>query len=1050
VAEKAPEQTAPTSSEQKTATAGKKGGRGKGKGKEEENPFSDSINLPQTTFTQRANAVTREPELQAFWAEQRVYERQAESNPGEVFVLHDGPPYANGELHMGHALNKILKDFINRYQSLRGRKVRYVPGWDCHGLPIELAVLKSMKSSERQQLTPLDLRRKAASFALSQVDKQRDSFKRYGVMGEWEKPYLTLDPEYEAAQIDILGKMLLKGHVYKGKKPVHWSPSSQTALAEAELEYPDGHVSKSIYASFKVTSPSDGLARLLPDGGGGGGSGGGDVGVAVWTTTPWTIPGNMAVAVNPELQYALVRRPDSDAVLIVAKDLVKEVSKALGALDELTGEGLEVLATIKGEDLVDTQYEHPLYGRVSRVVAGGDYITTDTGTGLVHTAPGHGQEDFETGQKYGLEPLSPVDNYGRFTAEAGERFEGLSVLKEGNEAIIQALDECGSLLKAEDYPHRYPYDWRTKKPTIFRATEQWFISVDAFREAALAAIDEVRWIPEMGKTRIASMTSSRSDWCISRQRSWGVPIPVFYQAHTNEPLINNSTITHIKEVFRQHGTDAWWTMDTQQLLPEPYRSEWSLWVRGNDTIDVWFDSGSSWAGVVNTRDNLRHDNPVELYLEGSDQHRGWFQSSLLTSVAVRGAPPYQTVLTHGFVLDEKGYKMSKSLGNVLSPLTIIEGGSDKKKQPAYGADVLRLWVATVDYSSDVLVGGTIIKQVFDAYRKLRNTARFLIGNIHDFDKEQDGVAYEDLPEVDKWVLGKTASLIRRVREAYESYQFYRVTQELLAFSNQLLSNFYLDVSKDRLYISTPNDRRRRACQSVIRVVTEAFALLLAPLLPHMAEDIWQNLPHDGEGVRRSGSVFEAGWPSGAEASPPFREDKWDLVMTLRDDVNKVIESARTAKLVGANSEAAVHIHCPDPQTTSWLRELLPDQSPLLATTTTTTDGRISAVDDLRFLFLTSQVHLADSPGAVEGSCPEFRLSAEQTGSGCTVGVSKAVGTKCERCWMWGEDVSEWQGSPRSQDDPPSRHSLCPRCRAAVEQFLDRRRARAEGGRTNQP
>jgi len=665
--------------------------------------YKETVNLPQTKFNMRANAVQREPELQKFWAENQIYEQLSQNNIKDSFILHDGPPYANGSLHMGHALNKVLKDIINKYKLLQGHKTEYIPGWDCHGLPIELKVLQKIKSKERKELTPLKLRQKAKEFALQAQQEQCASFKRYGIWGDWTHPYLTLTPDYEAAQIDVFGQMVLKGHIYRGLKPVHWSPSSRTALAEAELEYPEGHTSPSVYAAFPVIKLGEGAAELKPyeD----------KLGVAIWTTTPWTIPGNLAVAVNHELEYAIVETEDSQ-YLIVAKDLVEQLSATLET-------DLTVKATVLGKALENTTYRHPLYDRESKVVIGGDFITTESGTGLVHTAPGHGQEDYITGQKYGLAILSPVDDGGRFTEEAGT-FAGLQVVakgnekvSEGNQAIIDALQEAGALLKHEEYAHKYPYDWRTGKPTIFRATEQWFASVEGFRDQALEAIANVTWIPAQGEKRITPMVSDRSDWCISRQRSWGVPIPVFYDEETNEELLTEETINHVKAIIAEKGSDAWWELSVEELLPESYRNNGRTYRKGTDTMDVWFDSGSSWAAVAKGR-NLKY--PVDMYLEGSDQHRGWFQSSLLTSVATNGIAPYKTVLTHGYVVDEKGFKMSKSKGNGIAPELIIEGGNNKKQEPPYGADVLRLWVSSVDYSSDVRIGKNIIKQTSDMYR----------------------------------------------------------------------------------------------------------------------------------------------------------------------------------------------------------------------------------------------------------------------------------------------------------------------------------------------
>lgn len=553
--------------------------------------YKDTVNLPKTSFDMRANAVKREPELQAFWAEQQLYQHLSQENPGELFVLHDGPPYANGSLHMGHALNKVLKDVINKYHLLRGRKVRYVPGWDCHGLPIELKVLQTLKSDERKALTPLTLRQKAKAFALKTVDQQRQDCKRYGVWGDWEHPYLTLQPEYEAAQIGVFGQMVLKGYIYRGLKPVYWSPSSKTALAEAELEYPEGHTSRSVYAAFEVKQLSPALMMALD-------TFVGELGVAIWTTTPWTIPANLAVSINPELIYAVVEvganAPGRFKYLIVAKDLVDRLSQVLGTT-------LTVQATLVGKTLEHTTYQHPLFDRHSEIVIGGDYVTIEAGTGLVHTAPGHGQDDYLVGQRYGLPAFAPVDDDGNFTAEAGA-FAGLNVLGDGNMAVIKALQEAQSLLKEEPYVHKYPYDWRTKKPTIFRATEQWFASVEGFRQQALTAIAAVRWIPAQGENRITPMVAERSDWCISRQRSWGVPIPVFYDEATGEPLLNQETIAHVQAIVAAHGADAWWELSVDELLPEAYRTNGHTYRKGTDTMDVWFDSGSSWAAVLIGRD----------------------------------------------------------------------------------------------------------------------------------------------------------------------------------------------------------------------------------------------------------------------------------------------------------------------------------------------------------------------------------------------------------------------------------------------------------------
>mmetsp|Transcript_24655 Transcript_24655/g.60532 ORF Transcript_24655/g.60532 Transcript_24655/m.60532 type:complete len:1048 (+) Transcript_24655:51-3194(+) len=978
-------------------------GKGRG-GKKPKNPFASTIFLPDTEFSQRANAIKREPEIQKYWSEIDIYSKLSEAAPKERFILHDGPPYANGSLHYGHALNKILKDFINRKQVLNGRQVHYIPGWDCHGLPIELKVLQTMKSKERQALTPITLREKAAAFAKETVEQQSESFQRYGVFGDFGKPYLTLQPEFEAAQIRVFGEMFKKGFIFRGRKPVHWSPSSRTALAEAELEYPEGHISKSIYVGFQVDSPSDAIKEFHSDDS--------PVKVAIWTTTPWTMPANMAVAVNPELSYSLVENEKSGR-LIVATELMGALANKLGLEEE---NPFNVLCTVTGADLVGTTYSHPLYDRKSPVLAGGDYITTESGTGLVHTAPGHGQEDYQTGLKYGLDLLSPVDDVGKFTIEAGEKFVGMSVLGDGNQAIIDALTDAGALLKVEDYGHKYPYDWRTKKPTIFRATDQWFASVEGFREDALKAVDEVQWVPEVGKNRINSFVSGRGDWCISRQRSWGVPIPVFYDRETgNEVLLDDDTLDHIEKIFAEQGSDAWWKLDEKDLLPDKFKDEADKWKKGTDTMDVWFDSGSSWAGVASTREELGY--PADLYLEGSDQHRGWFQSSLLTSTAVNGHAPYKTVLTHGFVLDEKGFKMSKSLGNVIDPLQVIEGGNNKKLEPAYGADVLRLWVASVDYSGDVSIGPNIIKQTFESYRKLRNTARYLIGNLADFVPEgqpdSNAVPYEDLPSLDKWMLGRLSAVLKEVDESMDEYQFQRAVQELLRFASADMSNFYLDVAKDRLYISAIDDARRRSCQTVIHALLEGYAKALAPILPHMAEDIWQNLPY----TKTTESVFEGGWPEALTKFEDFDTDQWDFVRSVRDDVNKVLESARSDKLVGASLDAAAYVYVPDEDKRKMLQALVGDEH--LVVPAVKTNG----VDELRTVLMLSQVHIVDSPEAISAACDEKYMSVGETTSGCEIGVTKAAGVKCERCWFYDTTIGE--------DESLSHSDVCQRCNHAI-------------------
>ncbi len=949
-----------------------------------ESPYKDTVNLPKTAFEMRANAAKREPEIQAWWQENQIYETLSKNNPGPRFTLHDGPPYANGALHIGHAMNKTLKDIINKYQLLQGKKVTYIPGWDCHGLPIELKVLQNLKPEERRGLDALALRQKTKAFALKTVDEQRQSFQRYGVWGNWDSPYLTLNPAYEAAQIGVFGEMVLKGYIYRGLKPVHWSPSSQTALAEAELEYPEGHVSQSLYAAFEVTCLSQPLQRPLD-------MFLGELGIAIWTTTPWTIPGNLGVSVNPELVYAIVEvgesAPGRFKYLIVAKDLVERLEAVL----ETT---LTVQATVMGKTLEHTRYRHPLFERESEVLIGGDYVTTESGTGLVHTAPGHGLEDYGVGQRYGLPILSPVDDRGNFTEEAGE-FSGLNVLGEGNTAVIKALDEVGALLKQEPYNHKYPYDWRTKKPTIFRATEQWFASVSGFRDAALEAIAQVKWIPGQGENRITAMVAERSDWCISRQRSWGVPIPVFYHNETHEPLLNAETIAHVQALIAEHGSDIWWQLSVAELLPESYQDVADQYRKGLDTMDVWFDSGSSWAAVLG--EDLY---PANLYLEGSDQHRGWFQSSLLTSVAVNGRAPYQSVLTHGFVLDEQGRKMSKSLGNVVDPKIVIEGGKNQKDEPAYGADVLRLWVSSVDYSTDVPVGKNILKQLSDVYRKIRNTARFLLGNLHDFDPNQDAIPYAQLPELDRYMLHRISEVFTDVTHAFESYQFFRFFQTVQNFCVVDLSNFYLDIAKDRLYISAVDAPRRRSCQTVLAIALENLAKAIAPVLCHLAEDIWQFLPY----ATPHKSVFQSGWVNLSENwHDPQLATCWQKLRDIRTEVNKVLEQARTDKFIGSPLEAKLLLSVADEQWREELELFNPDSL----------SG--NGVDELRYLFLTSQVELLDSASTLSG------LNYQVETGGLGIGIVKADGEKCDRCWNYSTQVGKNDAHPL----------ICERCGAAL-------------------
>ncbi|KAK1417856.1 hypothetical protein QVD17_26990 [Tagetes erecta] len=980
--------------------------------KQGDGKYKHTVDLPKTTFGMRANSTVREPEIQKLWDENQVFKKVAEKNSGESFILHDGPPYANGDLHMGHALNKILKDIINRYKLLQNCKVHYIPGWDCHGLPIELKVLQSLDQDARQGLTPLKLRAKAAKFAKATVKAQMASFKRFGVWADWDHPYLTLDPEYEAAQIEVFGQMVFKGYIYRGRKPVHWSPSSRTALAEAELDYPENHVSKSMYAIFRLlsTPTKSGLIDEFHP----------KLSLAIWTTTPWTIPANAAVAVNSKLQYAIVEvQPISPGAASSSEDDKRRFGNVLKGnetqffivavdlvptLESKWNVKLVVRKTVLGSDLENCRYEHPISGQECPVVIGGDYITTESGTGLVHTAPGHGQDDYLTGLKYDLPLISPVDDEGKFTEEAGI-FNGLDVLGDGNAAVIDHLDERLSIVMVEPYKHKYPYDWRTKKPTIFRATAQWFASVEGFREAVMGAINQVTWTPSQAENRISTMTSSRSDWCISRQRTWGVPIPVFYHAETKEPLLNEETIDHIKSIISQKGSDAWWYMPVEELLPETYRDKASDYVKGTDTMDVWFDSGSSWAAVLENRNGLSF--PADLYVEGTDQHRGWFQSSLLTSVATKGKAPYSGVITHGFVLDEKGLKMSKSVGNVVDPRTIIEGGKNQEQAPSYGADVLRLWVSSVDYTGDVLIGPQVLRQMSDIYRKLRGTLRFLLGNLHDW-KAENAIAYDELPEIDQHALFQLENVVKNIKESYESYQFFKIFQIIQRFAIVDLSNFYFDVTKDRLYVGGASSFTRRSCQTVLAVHLLSIVRVIAPILPHLAEDVWQNLPfeHAVNSSDMAKFVFESKWPAVNErwlAFPEEEIDFWGKILELRTEVNKALETARTGKLIGSSLEAKVYLHSSDDKLAARLRNMC--------------EAKIDA-DSLHRIFITSQVEilstLEDTPTKNIPYSGEYLIQGENK---IWIGVSRAEGSKCERCWNFSPQVGSFLDHP----------TLCKRC-----------------------
>ena len=920
--------------------------------------YKNTLNLPQTTLAMRANATVRELEIQKFWEENNIYEKMVgERDKENAFVLHDGPPYLSSEkIHVGTALNKILKDILIKYKSQRGFYAPYVPGYDGHGLPIENAVVKNIKGG-RHSISETELRARCRDFAHKNLKGQEKEFKRLGVLGNWEHPYLTIDPEYEAEQIRVFGEMFKKGYIEKGMKPVYWCASCETALAEAEVEYAD-HTSTSIYVRFKFDE--DGTKKIaqmidLP---------GDNVYAVIWTTTPWTIPSNMAISMHPRFEYTFFEGANTDKaplkgdVYVVATELLSAFLKDV----EWEESDIKVLGSCKGQDLELLNTKHPLVNRKSPIILG-EHVTLDAGTGSVHTAPGHGLEDYEVGCKYGIEVFSPLDGQGIWTDTVGiPELAGVPYYK-GNAMVIEMLEKCGALLKQQDIQHSYPHCWRCKKPVIYRATPQWFVKVDKFRDIALDAVHNVKWIPASGENRIGNMVESRTDWCISRQRAWGVPIPIFYCEDCGEVICTDETIENVAKMFEKESSDAWVKYSAEELLPKGFvcpKCGKNHFKKEKDIMDVWFDSGISWRAVVEKRaDELGH-TPVDMYLEGSDQHRGWFQSSLLTSVATQGKAPYKQVLTHGFVFGEDGRKMSKSLGNYIRPDDIIKN---------YGADILRLWAASVDYRNDIKIGNNIIGQLTEIFKKTRNTARFLIGNLFDFDPSVDYVKYEDLKNIDKFALHKLNKLIADVTEAFENYEFYKYFQCLQNFAAVDLSSFYLDIVKDRLYTAGKKSLSRRACQTVLFENLMALVRILAPVMPHQAEDIWQNVPE----VQRGGliSILLSDWPVLNEKwNNPELEEDFTKILKSREVVSRAIEPLRADKKVGSSLEVAVWIKAEDSEVLK-ANEI-----------------------DLADIYIVSQAHLTDSK-------PENILN-EHNEEGYTVWVVKAQGEKCTRCWKYRE------------------------------------------------
>jgi isoleucyl-tRNA synthetase len=923
--------------------------------------YKESLNLPKTDFPMKANLSQREPEMLARWDEMHIYERIREASRGrKPYILHDGPPYANGSIHLGTALNKIIKDILIKAKNMSGRDSVYVPGWDCHGLPIEHQVDKEL-GEKKAGMSQADKRRFCRIYAEKYVGIQREQFKRLGVFGEWENPYLTMTYDYEATTVAEFGRLYLGGSVYKGKKPVYWCASCKTALAEAEVEYQD-HTTPSIYVKFPLISDiSSRLPKLAGE----------KVSVVIWTTTPWTIPANLAIAFHSEFLYVAVKIKGE--VLILAKDLLDYCLDAFG----LRHEPYEILDEFPGAVMEGLKCRHPLIDRETLLILA-PFVTLDAGTGCVHIAPGHGQEDYEIGMKYGLDNYAPVDDDGKFTRDVKD-FAGRFVF-DANGAINKKLEEEGALLGQIDIQHTYPHCWRCKQPIIFRSTEQWFISMDKndLRKKALTSIDSVTWIPAWGRDRIYGMVENRPDWCISRQRLWGVPITMFYCKQCDSELMTEEILDHVVGLVREHGADIWFEREAGELMPAGTRCPQcggGDFKKETNILDVWFDSGVSHAAVLEHRPNL--SSPADMYLEGNDQHRGWFHSSLLESVGTRGRAPYLNVLTHGFVVDGEGKKMSKSVGNVIDSQTIID---------EYGAEILRLWVAAEDYTEDIRISSEILKRLVEAYRRIRNTSRFILGNLYDFKPDTDKTPYEEMAEMDRWILHRLQEVVRRVREAYEQYQFHVVYYTLYNFCTVDLSSLYLDVLKDRLYTSKASSVARRSAQTAMTAVLETMVQLLAPILTFTAEEIWQALPaYPG----KAESVHFTCFP---EVNEAFLQadlaEKWKTLIAVKGEVGKAIEAARQNKILGHSLDAAVVISAPEK-----LRAILESHQ-----------------EDLRALLIVSDVRIvAEQAGDQAFSSAEI--------AGLSVSVSRAPGEKCNRCWVYSETIGS------SAEHP----TLCKRC-----------------------
>lgn len=914
--------------------------------------IKDTLNLGKTKFKMRGNLPVREGEWQKQWEENKLYEQRLKLNEGKPrFDLHDGPPFANGNIHMGHALNKISKDIIVRFKNMDGYYAPYVPGWDTHGLPVEQQLAK--KGVDRKTMDRAKYREMCREFAESQVKKQMADFKRLGVMADWDHPYITLQHDFEAQEIRVFGEMFKKGYIYKGLKPVYWSWSSESTLAEAEVEYHDIK-SPRIYVAFPI---KDGKGKLDSD-----------VSLIIWTTTPWTIPSNVGITVNPKFDYSVVEV--NGKKYVIGTDRLPAVAEDLGWKD------YKVLKHMAGTEFDRMTYKHPLYD-VTGLVMNDSYVTDDDGTGLVHNATGFGEDDYRVGQKYGIPVFSPMDAQGRFTKDVPDPDLVGVFYDDANKIVAEKLEKSGALLKLSFFTHSYPHDWRTKKPVIYRATTQWFASIDKFRDQILDQIEKSDFIPSWGKTRLYNMIKDRGDWVISRQRAWGVPLPIFY-AEDGTPIVTPETINHVADIFEKEGSNAWYTHTAEELLPEGFTSEHSpngKFTKETDILDVWFDSGSSWSGVMEKRDGLHF--PADLYLEGSDQYRGWFNSSLITSVAVTGQAPYKQVLSQGFVLDDKGHKMSKSLGNVISPNDVI------KKM---GAEIIRLWVAQADTTSDVAVSYDILNQAAESYRKIRNTFRYMLTNTSDFDPKENRVAYEDLRSVDQYMEVKLNDLVKECLAAYDKFDFNTVYKKVFNFISNDLSAFYLDFAKDVLYIEAEDSHVRRSMQTVIYDAAVKIAKILTPILPHTMEEIWGFLKEEEDYIQLANMPEVENFANRDELL-----ENWAKFMRLRDDVLKALEDARNSKLIGKSFEAALTIY-PDKETQAVLDELDADFREILIVSKLTISSEDAPANAEKFA--NASVVVEHAEGDV---CPRCRMIRTD------IGVDPKLPMLCGRCAKIVED-----------------------------------------------